>query len=48
MPLLAAIYIAQVKEEGVETAILGSPQLCAYFMQIILSRGVGAFGAAEQ
>jgi len=43
----AAKYIMVVRENGVKEAILGSPQLCALFLQILLSRGVGGFGYVE-
>ena len=39
-------YILEVNQYGVDVAILGNPELCACFLQIILSRGVTAFGAA--
>jgi len=44
----AAKYILTVHAHGVEQAILGSPELCALFLQIVLSRGVGGFGAIYQ
>jgi len=44
----AAKYILTVNAHGVKEAILGNPKLCALFLQILLSRGVGGFGAIYQ